>query len=416
MTDVVIPYTPRPLQKELHVNLVRWNLFVCHRRFGKTVAMINQLIKDALKCRRDNPRYGYLAPTYRQAKNIAWDYLKHYSRPIPGIRVNEQELRVDYPHGGRVQLFGCDNPDALRGAYWDGVVLDEYAQMPPSLFSEVIRPALSDREGYAVFIGTPKGRNAFYELYERVKHDPDWLVRVYRASQTGIVRPEELEDARKIMDEDEYLQEYECSWSAAIKGAYYSTQMHDAESRICAVNYDAQLPVHTAWDLGVGDSTAIWFFQEAGPELRLIDYYESSGVGLEHYIRHMQTLPYVYGEHWAPHDIEVRELGTGKSRLEVARGLGVSFRIAPKLSVDDGIQAARSLITRCWFDETRCYNGIEALKNYRKEWDERRQEFRPHPFHDWSSHAADAFRYLAVSRSVPKKRMEPINYPKLGIV
>jgi len=227
--DVLIPYEPRPLQRDIHHSLKRWNVIVCHRRFGKTVLAVNELIRQAVECDKDRPRFAYLAPTYKQAKSIAWDYLKHYSRPIPGIKVNESELRIDYPWGARIQLFGCDNPDALRGIYLDGVVLDEYAQMPSSLFGEVIRPALSDREGWALFIGTPKGHNAFHTLYNQACKDPGWFTAIYRASETGIVPPAELEDARKIMTEDEYEQEYECSWSAAIQGAIYGKHISEAE-------------------------------------------------------------------------------------------------------------------------------------------------------------------------------------------
>jgi hypothetical protein len=387
------------LQKEIHAGLKRWNVLVCHRRFGKTVLCINELIKKAMTCKLERPRYAYLAPLYRQAKSIAWDYLKHYSAPIPGVKINESELRVDYPNGARIQLHGADNPDALRGIYLDGVVLDEYAQMAPRVFTEILRPALSDRKGWAIFIGTPQGKNAFYDLYHEVDGDRDWLCRTYRASETGIIAQEELDAARKIMDADEYEQEFECSWSAAIKGAYYGTQINDLEKggRIIEVPHDPSLPVNTHWDLGVGDATAIWFEQRVGHEVRIIDYYENSGEGLAHYVRYLQAKPYIWGKHYAPHDIEVRELGTGKSRKETAASLGIRFDVTPNLPVDDGIDAVRRILPLCWFDKHKCKLGIEALKNYRHEWDDKRQVFRNTPLHDWTSHAADAFRYLAVN-------------------
>ena len=414
--EVVIPYKPRPLQREIHSSLKRWNLLVCHRRFGKTVFAINELIKQAAKNDKKMPRYAYVAPYYKQAKQIAWDYLKDFTRPIPGIKVNESELRVDFPWGARIQLFGADSPDSMRGLYLDGVVLDEYADMSPRIFSEVLRPALSDREGSAIFIGSAKGGTPFYDLWEVVKDDPAWFVRVYKASETGVIAEAELADAKKIMDEDEFNQEYECSWTASIKGAYYGKQMAEAQEqdRVGKVPYDPRLPVNTAWDLGVGDATSIWFFQTLGPEIRIIDYYEESGEGLPHYAKVLDEKGYKYGEHWAPHDIQVRELGSGKSRIETAKMLGITFRIVPNLSIDDGINAVRNTIPRCWFDAKACELGLQALRNYRKEYDDRRQEYKPRPLHDWSSHAADAFRYLAVCLR-DKKKTQNIKQPRLNI-
>jgi len=416
MTEVIIPYKPRPLQREIHASLKRWNLLVCHRRFGKTVFAINELIKQAVKNQQKMPRYAYVAPYYKQAKQIAWDYLKDFTRPIPGIKVNESELRVDFPWGARIQLFGADSPDSMRGLYLDAVVLDEYADMSPRIFSEVLRPALSDREGSAIFIGSAKGGTPFYDLWERVKDEPDWFVKVYKASDTGVIPNAELEDARKIMDEDEFAQEYECSWTASIKGAYYGKQLSEAqtEDRIGKVPYDPRLPVHTAWDLGVGDSTAIWFYQVLGQEIRIIDFHEDSGEGLPYYAKILDQKDYKYGEHWAPHDIQVRELGSGKSRIETAKMLGIEFRIVPNLSIDDGINAVRNTIPRCWFDAKKCELGLQALRNYRKEYDDRRQEYKPRPLHDWSSHAADAFRYLSVSLR-DKQKAKSIKQPKLQI-
>lgn len=416
MAEVIIPYKPRPLQREIHASLKRWNLLVCHRRFGKTVFAINELIKQAVKNQQKMPRYAYVAPYYKQAKQIAWDYLKDFTRPIPGIKVNESELRVDFPWGARIQLFGADSPDSMRGLYLDAVVLDEYADMSPRIFSEVLRPALSDREGSAIFIGSAKGGTPFYDLWERVKDEPDWFVKVYKASDTGVIPDAELEDARKIMDEDEFAQEYECSWTASIKGAYYGKQLSEAqtEDRIGKVPYDPRLPVHTAWDLGVGDSTAIWFYQVLGQEIRIIDFHEDSGEGLPYYAKILDQKDYKYGEHWAPHDIQVRELGSGKSRIETAKMLGIQFRIVPNLSIDDGINAVRNTIPRCWFDAKKCELGLQALRNYRKEYDDRRQEYKPRPLHDWSSHAADAFRYLAVSLR-DKQKTKSNKQPRLQL-
>lgn len=371
---------------------------VAHRRAGKTVARVNDLIKAAILCDRPDPRFAYVAPYYAQAKDVAWGYVKQFTATIPGVQANESELRVDLPNGGRVRLYGADNYERMRGIYLDGVVLDEYGDMDPRAWSEVIRPALSDRKGWADFIGTPKGRNHFCELYETALKDPEWFTQMLRASATGIVDPAELQDARKSMTEDQYEQEYECSFQAAVVGAYYGREMSAAEKdkRICSVPWEPKLKVHTAWDLGIGDSTAIWMAQLVGKEVHVIDYYESSGVGLDHYAKLLGTKPYVWGEHLLPHDAEAKELGTGKSRKETLESLGIRSRIIPAQSVEDGINAARLMLPRVWFDEAKCQRGIEALRQYRRDYDEKLKNFKARPLHDWTSHAADAFRYLAM--------------------
>lgn len=212
MSKIIIPYKPRPQQREIHDNLKRFNVLVCHRRFGKTIAAINQLIKSCLTCSVDRPRYAYIAPLYKQAKTVAWDYLCHYSRPIPQVNINQSELKIDYPNGGRIQLLGSDNPDSLRGIYLDGVVVDEVAQCHPSLYGEILRPALTDRKGWIIFIGTPKGHDHFYDLYRHALYDPAWMSKMFRASDTGILDPVELEQARAEMSDNEYLQEFECDF------------------------------------------------------------------------------------------------------------------------------------------------------------------------------------------------------------
>lgn len=398
MQKISTGYRPRPLQAEIHRRLARFNVLVCHRRFGKTVLCINELIDKALSCSLDRPRYAYVAPLYRQAKQAAWDYLKAYTSPLPGIKINETELRVDLPNGARIQLFGADNPDALRGIYLDGVVLDEYGQMTPRVWTEVLRPALADRQGWAVFIGTPRGRNAFHTVFEHAQSQPRWHAALYKASETGILPADELQAARDDMAEEEYEQEFECSFQAAIAGAYYGKLMSEAmeEGRIGAAPWDPVLPVHTGWDLGIGDSTAIWFVQQVGREIHWIDFYEASGVGLDHYAKMLGEKPYVWGEHLVPHDAAARELGTGKTRVETLATLGLRVRVVGLNAVDDGINAVRNLMPRSWFDAQKCSAGLEALKNYRREWDERLDVFRPRPLHDWSSHAADAARTMAM--------------------
>jgi hypothetical protein len=355
-----------------------------------------------------------VAPFYRQAKVVAWDYLKHYARMFAGdARFHESELRCDLPTGARISLYGADDPDSLRGLYLDGVVLDEFAQMDPRAWSEVIRPALADREGWAVFIGTPLGRNALWRLYEQAKTAPGWRAVLHRASETGLLPAAELAAAKAGMSPAEYAQEFECSFDAAIRGAYYGAPLAaaEAEKRIGRVPYDPRLPVHTAWDLGVGDATAIWFFQRARQEVRLIDYYETSGAGLDHYARVLQQRGYAYGEHLLPHDARVQEMGSGKTRVETLQGLGIRPRVLDAHRLEDGIDQVRLLLPRCWFDAEKCARGLEALRHYRSDWDAQRQDFRQRPRHDWSSHAADAFRYLAMGlREESEQPMPRLRY------
>ena len=397
---IEIPYSPRKLQADLHKQLSdkRWGVVVCHRRFGKTVMAINHLLRDAILCDKPNPRFAYIAPTYRQAKAVAWDYLKQFAEKIPMVRFHETELRCDLPNGARIQLLGAENPASLRGLYLDGVCLDEMADMPESLFPEVIRPALSDRKGYAVFIGTPRGHNAFYELYDAATAQDDWVTAVYKASETGILDEEELRAAESMMSADQYSQEYECSWVANVPGAIYGKELQAAfeQDRITNVPYDTGHKVHTFWDLGIGDSTAIWFVQNVGRAVHVIDYFEARNEGLPFYARVLAEKGYLYGDHNAPHDIEVRELGSGKSRREVAYELGINFRVVPKLQVEDGIHAAQMLIERTWFDRDACKQGLECLRHYHRAYNERTRSFRATPVHDFSSHSADAWRYVAV--------------------
>jgi len=411
-------YAARAEQAALHDDRTRFKVIVAHRRFGKTVYAIVELLLRALDNDRPAPRYAYVAPFYRQAKAVVWDYLKRYGGRIEGARFHEGELRCDLPNGARLSLYGADDPDSLRGLYLDGVVLDEYAQMDPRAWSEVIRPALADRGGWAVFIGTPQGRNGFFRLYEQAKAAADWRAVLHRASATGILPAGELAAARAVMSEAEYAQEFECSFDAAIRGAYYGAAIAaaEAEGRIGRVAYEAKLPVNTAWDLGVGDATAIWFFQLIGREIRVIDYYEASGAGLDHYALKLQQRGYAYGEHILPHDARVQEMGSGKTRVETLQGLGIRPRVLAASRLEDGLDQVRLLLPRCWFDASACARGIEALRHYRSEWDARRQDFRARPLHDWSSHAADAFRYLAMGLREPEAPLPRLRYDDRGIV
>lgn len=401
--EVSTGYTPRPYQALLHNSLGRFNVLVCHRRFGKTVFANAEMIDKGLTNERKNPQYAYVAPTYGQAKRVAWEYLKDFTKNIPGVKVHEQELRIDIPRpdkGDRVRfmLLGAENPDSIRGIYLDGVILDEYAQCDPTIWSQVIRPALSDRLGWAIFIGTPKGQNHFHDLFQAAKNLDNWFVTIIRASETNIIPYEELEEARATMSEEEYNQEYECSFTAALIGAYYGKYIEDIEKkgRIKNVPHDPAVGVETYWDLGISDTTAIWFIQKVGKEVHVIDYLEEAGRGLEWYAKTLKALPYVYDEHFIPHDGAARELGTGRTRQETLLEYGIRTTIVPRHQIADGINAVRLALPHCWFDKVKCAKGLAALKNYQRKWDSKNKIFEDKPLHDWASHGSDAFRMFGL--------------------
>ncbi len=402
--EVVIPYKPRELQLDFHNRAERFAVTVCHRRFGKTVMLANDLIRSVLTCDKPNPRVAYVAPTYKQAKRIAWDYVKHFSQPIPGVKANESELRVDFPNGGRLNLYGADNPDSLRGVYLDDVALDEYQDIHPRVWHEIVSPALSDRGGRAAFSGTPRGRqNPLYEIYTLGQQE-GWYVAMHRASETGYINAEELELQSRIKSDDAYQQEYECSWDAAYPGAIYAKLIEDAreDQRIGIVPYDPHLSVDTSWDLGMRDSTSIWLIQSHAQQDRLVGYYEATGEALSHYAHWLQEWAAkrsaIWGDHYLPHDANARELGTGKSRAEVLQALGLKSIIAPRLPIEDGIEATRALLRRCWIDEKNCEQGLNALINYRRDYDEKTKTMSSRPVHDWSSHGSDALRTYATGK------------------
>lgn len=397
-TQVSLGYEARPQFVPFHQRARRWACIVAHRRAGKTLACVADLVDAALRTKKEAARFAYVAPTFGQAKDIAWGYLKRLTAPIPGVETREVDLATVLPNGARIRLYGADAYDRLRGVYLDGVVLDEVADFDPRAWPEVIRPALADRQGWGVFIGTPKGRNAFWDVWNAAQTDADWFTMMLRASESGLLPEDELNGMRKLLSHEAYAQEMECSFDAAVVGSYYGRLLDEAQSegRIGVVPVERGAAVHTAWDLGIGDSTAIWFFQTIGREVRVIDYHEASGEALDHYAKVLQSRGYVYGEHYLPHDAEARELGTGTTRLETLGKLGVRGRVVPAQAKDDSINAVRMLLPRCWFDAERCKVGLEMLRMYRRDFDERLKTFRDRPRHDFTSHAADAFAQFAI--------------------
>ena len=418
MAEIVIPYKPREPQLAIHemMDKHRFGVVVAHRRMGKTVSAINHLIKDAVLCEKENPRYAYIAPTYGQAKRVAWDYLCKYVRPL-GAKENISELRVDFM-GRRIQLYGSDNPDSLRGQYFDGVILDEIGDQNPKIWSEIIRPALADRMGWCLFIGTPKGQNHFKDLRDRAEDSPDWGLLEFKASETKLVAEEELKAARLEMGEDKFQQEFECSFHAAVEGSYYGKLLNDLEAsgKFIEITRDDLCRTVAAWDLGMGDSTAIWVAQIANQEIRIMDYVENHGQGLDWYVNWLRENHWHIAEQYLPHDVEVRELGTGKSRLEMLQSSGLSVTVLPRLAVDDGIQAVRRMIPKCWFNMPKVRQGMDCLRNYRREFDEKRNVYYEKPLHDWASHGSDAFRYLAIGLDTNNSWSKPLQINTKWIV
>ena len=399
--EILLPYNPRQAFMPFHNRTQRWACLVAHRRAGKTVAAVNDIIRAAITYQGDRGLFAYIAPYRSQAKAVAWQYFQEFAAPITQAK-NEQELTITLMNGSQVRLYGADNADAMRGLGFSGVYMDEYGDFKPSVFGNVIRPALSDKQGWAVFGGTPKGKNQFWEIYETAKRLPqEWFLLRLPASTSGLLPSGELAAARAQLAEDQYLQEYETSFEAAILGSFYGKEMREADQqgRICAVPYNPDLPVYTAWDLGYRDDTAIWFYQLGRGEIRVIDFYAVSGENIHDIANVVLTKGYRYAKHYLPHDARAKSLQTGKSIVEqLAAHLDIAkLAVVPDIGLQNGIQATRLILPRVYFDAERCRDGIEALRQYQREYDEDKKAYRQNPRHDWTSHPSDAFRMLAVS-------------------
>ena len=400
MTEIVeSTYEPRRQFEEFHTRDQRWACLVAHRRAGKTVACINEVIARATYTSKVNARYAYIAPFYRQAKDVAWTYLKEYAEGLT-VKVRESSLRVELFNGSWITLYGADNPDALRGLYFDGVILDEYGDCRPSLWGQVVLPTLADRDGWAIFIGTPKGKNHFYQIRERAKTDDKWYYDEIKASDSGILNESTLMEIRAECTEDEYLQEFECSFEAAVVGTYYASLITklEQEGRI-GPNPGVYTPgqqVFVAADLGRSDSTAFWYWQEGPDGPDVIDYDENDGKDLDFYFDLLDSKGYKYDTIWLPHDAKAKTLATKRSTIEQFLSAGYPVRLGAKLAVQHGIDAVRRVLPACRIDTNKCSGGVEALRAYRRAYNEITKAFSERPHHDWASNGADAFRYMAL--------------------
>lgn len=399
--QVRIPYRPRWFQRKTHEELQRFNVLVFHRRAGKTVLAVNELIKQIINEPLPNARGHYIAPFYSQVKRIAWTYLKQYTAAIPGMEYNKSDLVATFPHGGEIQLIGGDNFDSHRGVYSDYCILDEPAQMHPAIWGEIFRPALSDREGGAIFIGTPKGHNQFYDRWVKASTLPGWYRRMYKVTETGALPIDEIRAVKREQTKAEFDQEYMCNFEAAIKGAIYGEQMTELENstppRITSVPHDPNYQVQTSWDLGVKHRTVVCYWQTVGAERRMIDCDAYQHTGLDKMFKAMKSKPYSYSQHIAPHDISVFEIGSGMSRFDRAQELGVYFDKAPRFSLQDGIDATRATLPTMVIDANKCSDCIEALKLYRTDYDAKQLTFKAKPVDDWTSDYADSVRYYCIT-------------------
>ena len=405
MPTLEIPYKPRDQFKPYHKNEKRFAVSVCHRRAGKSVARINRLIRAAITQTRTYPpgRYGFVAPYRRQAKELIWLYALHYCDPLVrlGAKVNVSELSITFAHNqASITLYGAENSEALRGLYFDGLVLDECQGTARSVLSTVILPCLADYKGWLDAAGTPRGwTNLLGELVKIARERPqEWFLQILRASESGILSDQELALQKSLMSDNEYEQEYECSFDAAITGAVYGAQIAQADKngrlldKLTAIPDE---PVHTAWDLGYDDATAIWWFQVLKSEIRILDYYESNGEPISHYCEIVKyrglANHWRYGKHYVPHDAAHELLAAGgRSIVQQAYGFGIQMFVVPATTQQNGIEALRKTLERCWFDRDRCEQGIEALRQYQFEFDTDKKTYRSKPRHDWASHGADA--------------------------
>lgn len=405
-TDITIPFNfiPRAYQEALFnclANGHRRAVAVWHRRSGKDKTIFNMLIKEAFK---RVGAYYYFFPSYNQGRKIIWDgadrdgfrFLGHVPDAVIE-KIRNDEMKIRLRNGSLIQIVGSDNIDSIVGTNPIGCVFSEYSLQNPAGW-DFVRPILSENGGWAIFNYTPRGHNHGYDLYSMAQKNPEWFCQLLTIKDTGAITEAMVQAERESgMNEELIEQEFYCSFDAAIPGAYYAIELRKArdDGRICRVPVEDYARVHTAWDLGMDDSTTIWFFQVVGREIHIVDYYEANGFGLRHYADYLNQKGYLYGTHIAPHDIEVRELGTGTTRRATASALGIDFVVAPKMLVEDGINSVRALMSRCWFDSERCGHGINALSSYRKDYDDKNRAFKLRPVHDWASHGADAMRVLA---------------------
>ncbi len=374
------------------------------RRSGKDLVGFNLMFCAALK---KIGSYFYVFPTFSSGRRILWDGINNDGMKIldyiPKELIeskNEQQMRIRLINGSIIQIIGSDNYDnTLVGTNPIGIIFSEFALQNENAYN-FSRPILAANDGWALFLSTPRGKNAFYDLYKIASQNQDkWFCSKLTVEDTKHISMETLEEERKEMSEDLIQQEYFTSFTMGVEGAYYTKYIDRMRinNQIGNVSWDPSFKVHTAWDIGVRDSTSIIFFQCIGKSVRIIDFFEKNKEGLEFYVKVLKDKPYIYGKHIAPHDIQVKEFTSGMARIEKARHLGINFTVAQSLSIMDGIEAVRSALSNIYIDSVNCKNLIRALENYRQEFDAKKKVYKTNPLHNEFSHANDALRYLCIS-------------------
>jgi phage terminase large subunit len=406
MPEIVIPYTPNPVQRQIHdlAQRIRFLVVAAHRGAGKSLAAVNEALDAALFTPTEAPRAAYVGPYRNQTKMIAWDYLKRLAAVIPGADFNETELRCDFTHnGGRVFLAGADGCDHLRGVHLDMLVLDEPAFQPPTVWPEILRPTLGARRGRCVMIGTfLEKANHFYQTFDKAASLPEWGRLRVPASESGILSAAELDSNRATMTPEQFAREFELEPMVVTEASIYGKLLAQArkDGRIGHVPHTPGVGVDTAWDFGFRDATAIWFVQRVGVAYHVIDYFQAAGLTVADYADVLKERKrehgYSYGRHYAPHDATSDNIQTGRSIDDTAMECGLYFEIVQRGSVAAGINATRQLIPQCWIDEGTCGEGLDALERYKYEWNPDLQVFSMKPEHSKYSHAADALRTFAV--------------------
>jgi len=411
---ISLPYKFEPRKYQLPLfqafcvpDAFKRGIMVWHRRAGKDKTLMNVMIYKMLE---RVGTYFYIFPTYKQGRNVIWDgadgsgfrFMDHFPKELVK-RKNKQEMSVELINGSIFKLIGSDNMDRIVGTNPIGCVFSEYSIADPQSW-DYIKPILDENGGWAIFNFTPRGQNHAYKLLTYARGQDDWYVSVQGVNETRAIKKIELQKTKRELfakygDHAFYRQEYEVSFEGTLTGSYYGhlIETMKEEERFMEIEYDPDTPVYTAWDIGLDDLTAIWFYQIKNREVYCIDYLEGKNKSLHFFAKEVRNKPYLYGVHWLPHDIKQREFTTGETRLFVARKLLGKCDVVPRLSKEDGIEAARNLLMKCYIDPKKCERGVAALKEYHKEWDEKNQTFKEKPKHDWTSHASDAFRYLALS-------------------
>ena len=398
-TRIVIPYIPRKHVLPIHNSSKRFKFVTMHRRAGKTVGIINELIKRGMENTRltPPPRYAYIGPSFAQAKDLVWGYLKHFTATIPDTKFSEGDLYCVLPNGAKISLYGGAGAyERMRGLYFDGAALDEFPMLNPSAWSSVVRPCLADYKGWAIVSGTSNGDDHFHALKKRAERDPDkWGIHIIPVTDTDALDPDEVREMTEDMTAAEYAREMLCDFNAPIEGAYYAEIINELrlQGRMTSVPYQPDAQVFTWWDLGIDDEMFIWIVQRVGKSLHVIDIIHNSGQPLEYYAQMLKQRNYFFHGHVLPHDIKAREMSTGRTRYDTLSQFLDNLIICPMVSVEDGINAARGVLRMCWFDQNRCEAGIQALINYQK-------GKTGKPVHNWASHAADAFRVGSVALNI----------------